>query len=281
MTQKWLITGASGGLGLAIVKQVLANGHQVVAGVRRPDVLAKLANEFSSQLQLEKLDVTDVHQIHALAQKHKDIDIIVNNAGGAVIGAMEEHTDDDIKQQLDLNLLAPIHISRAFLPQFRARKSGKIVFITSIGGRTAFAGGSLYHTAKYGLEGFAETLAQEIAEFGIQTLIIEPGSIKSNFLNNIRWTTPSEAYQGTQLAQMREYIAQAGEENISGDPTKMAAAIYELCEQSNPPLRTALGADAFAVLQSAYQNHLDALNAQADLAKSVAIDGKTGFNPNA
>ncbi|MDG2951659.1 SDR family NAD(P)-dependent oxidoreductase [Exercitatus varius] len=281
MTQKWLVTGASGGLGLALAKEVLAQGQHLVAAVRRPESLAELAAQFPAQLTVEKLDVTDIAQIYALACKHQDIDVIVNNAGGAMIGAMEEHTDADIRQQLDLNLLAPIHISRAFLPQLRAKKAGKLVFVTSIGGRTAFAGGSMYHAAKFGLEGFAEALAQEIAEFGIQTLIIEPGSIKSNFLNNIRWTEAGAAYQGTQLARMRDYITQTGEENISGDPAKMAGAIYNLCQQAQPPLRTALGIDAFSVLQSAYRNSLKALEAQEALAASVAIEGKTGFNPNA
>ncbi|URL02901.1 SDR family NAD(P)-dependent oxidoreductase [Avibacterium sp. 20-126] len=281
MTQKWLITGASGGLGLALVKTVLSQGQAVVAGVRRPERLAALAAEFPHLLTVEQLDVTKRADIDALAEKHADAAVIVNNAGGAVLGAMEEMSDADIKGQLDLNLLAPIHISRAFLPALRARKSGTLVYITSIGGRTAFAGGSMYHAAKYGLEGFAETLAQEVAEFGIKVIIIEPGSIKSEFLNNLHWTAPSEAYQGTSLAHMRDYIEKTGEDNIAGDPAKMAAAIYGLCQESNPPLRTALGVDAFDVLQKAYQAQLTHLQAQEALAVSVAIEGKTGFNPNA
>lgn len=277
--QKWLITGASGGLGLALSKHVLSAGHQLVACVRNPERLATLKQAYPTQLTVAPLDVTDLSQIHTLAEQHQDIDVLANVAGGAIIGAMEEMSDAQIHQQIQLNLLAPIHISRAFLPAMRAKKSGCLIFITSIGGRTAFAGGSMYHAAKFGLEGFAETLAQEIAEFGIRTLIIEPGSIQSDFLSNLHWTTPSEAYQQSAVAQIREYIQQTGDSNIAGDPNKMAKAIYDLSQQAEAPLRTALGVDAYQVLHQAYQSHLTALTAQQALAKSVAIEGKTGFVP--
>ncbi|MDO5289506.1 MAG: SDR family NAD(P)-dependent oxidoreductase [Pseudomonadota bacterium] len=277
MSQKWLITGASGGLGLSLAGHVLAQGHKLVATSRNPGSMSALAAQYPGQLTPEALDLNSPAAIKAFAQKHPDVDVIVNNAGGAVIGAMEEMTDADIEQQLSLNLLAPIHLTRAFLPAMRARKSGKMVYITSIGGRTAFAGGSMYHAAKFGLAGFAETLAQEVAEFGIKTIIVEPGSIKSNFLGNTRWTTKSDAYQGTAVNQLRDYIAQSGEESISGDPVLMAKTIYDLTQQNNPPLRTVLGVDAFNVLQGVYQKHLRGLEAQKDLALSVAIEGKTGF----
>lgn len=277
MTQKWLITGASGGLGLEIAKKALAAGHQVMTTSRNPTSLSELAAQYPTQLTAEKLDVTNVAEIKAFAEKHTHFDVIINNAGGAVIGAMEEMTEADIQQQLDLNLLAPIHLTRAFLPAMRAKKAGRIVYITSIGGRTAFAGGSMYHAAKFGLEGFAETLAQEVAEFGIKAIIVEPGSIKSNFLGNTRWTEKSDAYEGSAVHQLRDYIEQQGEESISGDPTLMAGVIYDLTQQAEPPLRTALGIDAFGVLQNAYQSHLKVLEAQEALAVSVAIAGKTGF----
>lgn len=276
-TQKWLITGASGGLGLEIAKKALQAGHIVVATSRNPDALAELAVQYPDQILAEKLNLTDVADIKSFAEKYGTFDVIINNAGGAVIGAMEEMTDADIDQQLALNLLAPIHLTRACLPAMRAQKSGRIVYITSIGGRTAFAGGSLYHAAKFGLEGFAETIAQEVAEFGIQAIIVEPGSIKSNFLGNTRWTEKSADYAGSAVHQLRDYIEQQGEETISGDPVLMAGVIYSLTQQANPPLRTALGIDAFGVLQTAYQNHLNALETQENLAVSVAIEGKTGF----
>jgi NAD(P)-dependent dehydrogenase (short-subunit alcohol dehydrogenase family) len=112
----------------------------------------------------------------AAAARHPDVDVVVNNAGGAVIGALEEVSEADIQQQIALNLLAPVYVTRAFLGALRAKKRGTFIHVSSVGGRAAFPGGSLYHAAKFGLEGFAEAVSQEVAEFGIKTIIIEPGS---------------------------------------------------------------------------------------------------------
>lgn len=276
---KWFITGASSGLGLALSRTVLAAGHPLVAAVRRPEALQELAAQYPQLLQIEQVDVTDPAQVQAAAARHQDAEVVVNNAGGAVIGAMEELSEADIQQQLSLNLLAPIQITRAFLPAMRARRSGTLIHISSIGGRVAFAGGALYHAAKFGLEGFAESVSQEVAEFGIKTLIIEPGSIKSDFVANIRWTHESDAYKDAAVGQLRRWIAAHGDENTSGDPQKMAEAIYQLSQQETPPLRTALGVDAFEVLHGGYTRALDTLQAQKDTAQSVALPGKTGFIP--
>lgn len=278
-TSKWLITGASGGLGLALSRTVLAAGHPLVAAVRRPEALQELAAQYPQQLRIEQVDVTDREQVQAAAARHQDAEVVVNNAGGAVIGAMEELDEADIQQQLSLNLLAPIQITRAFLPAMRARRRGTVIHISSIGGRVAFAGGALYHAAKFGLEGFAEAVSQEVAEFGIKTLIIEPGSIKSDFVANIRWTKETDAYRDAAVGHLRRWIAQHGDENTSGDPQKMAAEIYRLSQQDAPPLRTALGVDAFEVLHGGYERALSALQAQKDTAQSVALPGKTGFIP--
>ncbi|BCP53974.1 short-chain dehydrogenase/reductase [Kaistia sp. 32K] len=279
--QKYFLTGASGGLGLELARAILAKSHTVVAAVLRTDAMAELAREFGDRLVVERLDVTDPAQIRDVAARHADVDVIINNAGGAVIGAMEELSDAEVKQQLDLNLVGPINVTRAFLPALRAKKSGRIVYITSVGGRVGFASGAMYHAAKFGLEGFAEATAQEIAEFGIHTLIIEPGSMKTNFQANIRWTQETDAYRNSAVGAVRRYIEEHGEANTAGDPVKIADAIYELTQQAEPPLRTALGVDTFATLQKAYSDSLKTLEAQKALAQSVAFEGKTGFMPNA
>lgn len=279
---KYFVTGASGGLGLELAKAILADGHQLVAAVRRPDTLADLAAQYGERLVIETLDVTSPAQITEVAARHGDIDVLVNNAGGAVIGAMEELSDAEVRQQLDLNLVGPINLTRAFLPALRARGGGKIVYITSIGGRVGFAGGSMYHAAKFGLEGFAEALAQEIAEFGVQTLIIEPGSMATDFLANVRWTQQSDTYHGeTVVGGLRTYIQDMGDDGIAGDPVKIADAILHLMQMEQSPLRTALGVDTYATLEKAYADSLATLEAQKDLAQSVAIEGKTGFMPGA
>ena len=161
MSQKYFITGASGGLGIELVKTVLNAGNTVVAAVRRPEALADLAAQSGGRLIAEKLDVTQIGEIAAVAARHQDTDVLINNAGGAILGAMEELSEAQIQQQLDLNLVSPIYLTRAFLPAMRARKSGAIVYITSVGGRVSFPGGALYHAAKFGLEGFAETVAHQ------------------------------------------------------------------------------------------------------------------------
>ena len=279
MSQKYFITGASGGLGIELVKTVLNAGHTVVAAVRRPEALADLAAQSGGRLIAEKLDVTQIDTLAAVAARHPDTDVLINNAGGAILGAMEELSEAQIRQQLDLNLVSPIYLTRAFLPAMRARKSGAMVYITSVGGRVSFPGGALYHAAKFGLEGFAETVAQEVAGFGINTLIVEPGSMKTDFITNVNWTEESEAYRDSTVGQVRRYIEQYGEDNIAGDPVKIAAAIYQLTQLSEPPLRTALGVDTFATLEQAYANNVTALAAQKALAESVAFEGKTGFMP--
>jgi len=277
--EKWFITGASGGLGLALTRRVLEAGNTVVAAVRSPAALAELQQQFGSQLIVEKLDVTDYASLPEIAKKHADSDIIVNNAGGAIIGAMEEFTEQEIEHQFALNLLSPVHITRAFLPALRAKKQGRLIYITSMGGRVAFPGGAFYHSAKYGLEGFAETVAQEVAEFNIKVQIIEPGSIKTNFQANARWTTETETYKNSTVGQIRRWIIENGDENNSGDPIKMADAIYTLSQKEQPEVRTVLGADAFQILQGSYTKSLHSLESQKEISVSVAIEGKTGFIP--
>ncbi|MGF6899772.1 SDR family NAD(P)-dependent oxidoreductase [Paraburkholderia sp. GAS348] len=278
-SQKWFITGASSGLGLALTEKVLAEGHRVVAAVRRVDAMQELKQKYPALLEVESLDLTNREQVQAVVARHADVDVVANNAGGAVIGAMEEMTEAYIQQQIALNLLAPIHVTRAFLPAMRAKNSGTLLYVSSVGGRAAFPSGSMYHAAKFGLEGFAESVSQEVAEFGIKTIIIEPGSIKTGFVANIRWTQELDAYKDGIVGKLRRQIVEVGEEQASGDPVKMADAIYTVSQMQEPPLRTVLGGDAYAVLDAGYSRSLKALQAQKELAESVMFAGKAGFNP--
>jgi NAD(P)-dependent dehydrogenase (short-subunit alcohol dehydrogenase family) len=278
-SQKWFITGASSGLGLALTERVLAEGHRAVAAVRRVDAMQELKQKYPALLEVESLDLTNREQVQAVVARHADVDVVANNAGGAVIGAMEEMTEADIQQQLALNLLAPIHVTRAFLPAMRAKNSGTLLYVSSVGGRAAFPSGSMYHAAKFGLEGFAESVSQEVAEFGIKTIIVEPGSIKTGFVANIGWTQELDAYKDGIVGKLRRQIVEVGDEQASGDPVKMADAIYTVSQMQEPPLRTVLGGDAYAVLDAGYSRSLTALQAQKELAESVMFAGKAGFNP--
>lgn len=278
-SQKWFITGASGGLGLALAQKVLAQGHRVIAAVRRIEGMQTLTQAYPDLLEVEPVDVTDREQVQAVAARHPDVDVVVNNAGGAVIGAMEEMSEADIQQQIALNLLAPIHVTRALLPALRAKKQGTLIYVSSVGGRASFPSGSMYHAAKFGLEGFAESVSQEVAEFGIKTIIIEPGSIKTGFVANISWTQELADYKDGVVGKLRRQIKEVGDEQASGDPVKMAEAIYAVSQTQEPPLRTVLGGDAYAVLEAGYTRSLAALQAQKALAESVMFEGKAGFNP--
>ncbi|WP_234487614.1 SDR family NAD(P)-dependent oxidoreductase [Paraburkholderia aspalathi] len=277
--QKWFITGASGGLGLALTEKVLAQRHPVIAAVRRVEAMQALKQAHPDLLQVESVDLADHEQVRAAAARHSDVDVVVNNAGGAVIGAMEEMSEADIEQQITLNLLAPIHVTRAFLGALRARKRGTFIHVTSVGGRAAFPGGALYHAAKFGLEGFAEAVSQEIAEFGIKTIIIEPGSMRTDFVANIRWTAELDEYKDSVVGRLRRWIAENGDAYASGDPVKMADAIYTVSQMPEPPLRTVLGGDAYSVLEAGYAGSLAKLQAQKDIAESVMFEGKAGFVP--
>ena len=175
--------------------------------------------------------------------------------------------------------IGPIQVTRAFVGGLRARKHGTFIHVSSVGGRTGFPSGALYHAAKFGLEGFAEAVSQEIAEFGIKTIIVEPGSIKTGFVGNIRWPQELDAYRDSAVGKLRRWIAQEGDANASGDPVKMADAIYTVNQMAEPPLRTVLGADAYAVLEAGYSRSLEALKAQKALAESVMFEGKSGFMP--
>jgi len=278
-SQKWFITGASGGLGFALTEKVLAQGHPVVAAVRRPEAMQALKEAWPNLLEVENVNLLSREQVQAAAARHPGVDVVVNNAGGAVVGAMEEMSEADVEQQIALNLLAPIHVTRAFLGAFRARRHGMLIHITSVGGRATFPGGALYHAAKFGLEGFAEAVSQEVAEFGIKTIIVEPGSMKTDFVANIRWTKETEDYRDSGVGKLRRWIEESGDANASGDPVKMADAIYAISQMPEPPLRTALGGDAYAVLDSAYAESLAKLRAQKDMASSVMFEGKAGFVP--
>lgn len=279
-SQKWFITGASGGLGLALAEKVLSAGHRVIGAVRRVEALQALKEQYPAQLEVERVDVTRPDEVRAVAARHPDVDVVVNNAGGAVLGAMEEMTEADIEQQIALNLLAPIHVTRAFLGALRARKGGAFIHVSSMGGRVAYGGGSLYHAAKFGLEGFAEAVSQEVADFGIKTIVIEPGSIKTSFMANIHWTQERDEYKDGAVGKLRRWIEENGESQVSGDPAKMADAIYTISQMAQPPLRTVLGADAYAALEAGYTRSLAELQVQQDLAASVMFAGKTGFTPD-
>lgn len=200
------------------------------------------------------------------------IDIVVNNAGQGLIGATEEMTDNEVDHQIALLLLAPIQITRAFIAPFRMRGAGHFIQISSVGGQVAYPVSSPYHAAKFGLEGFTEAVAQELREFGIHCTIVEPGSTRTNFGSNLHYTTSLDVYKNSAVGKMRAWIENADDSVFTGDPEKLARAIFGTTRMASPPLRLALGEDAYDQIHAALTDRLTKLEAQESIARSIAYE---------
>ncbi|MEV6196604.1 oxidoreductase [Streptomyces sp. NPDC051920] len=274
MTQTWLITGASQGLGRALAIEALQAGHRVVATSRNPETLADLEAEYPQHLAAVALDVTapsEAREVMAAAVKRfGGVDVVVNNAGYATSASIEDFPEDEFRAQIEANLYGVINVTRAALPVLREQRSGTIVQISSIGGRVGGTPGlGAYQTAKFGVEGFSEVLANEVAPFGIDVIIVEPGGIRTG------WTagaaTPSSPvtpdYQDTVGAMLRRRADYDG--NEPGDPVKMARAVIAAVAAERPPRRLLLGSDALDIALEAEERRLAEARAWSEVSRSV------------
>lgn len=269
----WFVTGASGGLGRSIVEYALEHGDVVTATVRRAAALDDLRERFGDRLEVEVLDLAppaEVDDLIARVVARRGVDVVVNNAGYALVGALEEMTAAQIRDQLEVLLVAPILITRAFLAPMRARGGGRIIQISSLGGQAAIATHSCYHAGKWGLEGFTESVAQEVADFGIRLTLVEPGGTRTDFLSGMQFTEASPAYRDTGVDRIRRSLRTTTPDALATDPRRVAAVIYDITRQDDPPLRIPLGADAYAGVHDALAGRLTALEAREDVAHSVA-----------
>jgi NAD(P)-dependent dehydrogenase (short-subunit alcohol dehydrogenase family) len=274
MSKSWFITGVSGGIGRHLAELALSEGDSVFGTTRRPDALRDLAKTYGNRLAVEQLDVTlvdDVRNVTSRALARGRIEIVVNNAGGGIIGATEEMTDDQVQNQIALNLLAPIHVTRAFLKPMREQGGGRIIQISSIGGQVAFPVSSAYHAAKWGLEGFTEAVSQEVAEFGIHFTLVEPGAVRTGFQSNLQWTTETPPYKDSAVGKMRQWLKDAGDTVSNGDPAKLARAIFDTTRAAQPPLRLALGSDAYDMMHAAWRDRIAKLESQEAIARSIGF----------
>lgn len=275
--RRWFVTGASGGIGRSVVEQVLSLGDRVVAVVRRPDALADLQDKYGDALQVELLDLRDLAAIDGVVERattHGPVDVVVNSAGHLVVGALEEHTDDQINDQLTTMLHAPLLISRAFVPVLRQNGGGRIVQISSVSAQTALDGATVYNAAKWGVEGFTEALAREVAQFGIHCTLIEPSMVRTGFGRAIQFAMELPQYATGPVADMRE-LSRRGDEIYTGDPAKVAARIVEVSKMSAPPLRLALGMRAFEKIANGLESRVENLNEFEKITRSIAFDGAT------
>ncbi len=254
MTKVWFITGSSRGLGRNLTEAVLENGDKVVATARNTTQLNDLVQKYPDQIFPVKLDVTNREEIYqsvtdAIAHFGR-IDVLVNNAGFGIIGAAEAFTDEQFRSQLDTNLYAPIEITRAVLPHMRKQRSGRILQISSVGGRVGNAGLTMYQAAKFGLGGFSEALAKEVSPLGIFVTCVEPGGFRTDWASaSMSYAPKVEGYETT-VDQRADFFA-SGNFVPMGDPDKAAKVMIELTEIPTPPVHLILGSEAIGILKLA------------------------------
>ncbi|GAB2544422.1 oxidoreductase [Spirosoma aerophilum] len=280
MKRVWFITGSSRGLGRTLTEAVLANGDQVAATARNPETLVDLVNRYPEQLYPLTLDVTQKDQIQQAVSDaithFGRIDVLVNNAGFGIIGAAEAFTDEQVRSQLETNLYAPIDVTRAVLPHMRQQRSGRILQISSVGGRVGNAGLTIYQAAKFGLGGFSEALAKEVAPLGIYVTSVEPGGFRTDWAgDSMSYAQRVEGYETT-VDQRADFI-KAGTYIPVGDPLKAARVMVELVNHPEPPIHLVLGSEAIGLLQQADKARQAELDKWMRVSVSTDHDESTNF----
>ncbi|PKU24872.1 short-chain dehydrogenase/reductase [Telmatospirillum siberiense] len=274
MSQRtWFITGVSSGFGRQLTDQLLARGDHVVGTVRDVGKVADLIERFPEAFHAELLDVTDTAAIRAVVERSfarlGRIDVIISNAGYGLFGAAEELTDKQVEHMIATNLVGSIQLVRSVLPHLRAQGGGRIIQISTYGGQVAFPGNSMYHATKWGIEGFVESVAQEVASFGIGVTIVEPGGARTEF-----------RYGSAQVAKLMPVYADTPAHSFlrmldpknglaPGDPARMAARIIESVDVEPAPLRMVLGSQALESTLATLRKRIADFETQTELAAST------------
>ena len=277
MSKVWLITGASRGLGRAFTQEALEAGHRVVATARNQERLAEVASKFGESVRAVPLDVTNEAQarsaVEAAIEAFGRIDVLVNNAGYGNVSSVEDTSLADFRAQLEANLFGVIIMTKAVLPHFRERASGHIIQISSIGGRVGPVGRAAYAAAKFGVEGFSESLAKEVAPLGIKVTIVEPGGFRTDFAgSSTELREGRKEYDATVGAAVRFQRNYDGKQ--PGDPVKAAAAVLQIAALPDPPLRLLLGSDAYSAAEKQTHQILASDRHWKDL--SLSTDYRSG-----
>ncbi|MFF8268875.1 oxidoreductase [Streptomyces sp. NPDC016562] len=245
----WFVTGASRGLGAEITREALERGHRVIATARDVSAVERAHPDHREGLLALKADVTVPEQLEAAVEaglaRFGRIDVVVNNAGYGLVGAVEEVSDQAARDLFDVNVFGVLNTLRATLPTLRAQRSGHVVNIGSVGGFATAPGVGVYGASKFALEGISEALHGELAPLGVHVTIVEPGGFRTDFLHrsSIRVEPASIADYTAGAGPVREALA-ANDGRQPGDPAKAAKAVVDLTEAAQPPLRLQLGADA-------------------------------------
>ncbi len=273
----WLITGSSTGFGRSLTEAVLKKGDSVIATARKPKQLDDLVAKYPGTAKAVRLDVTNPQEVHDAVDAAIDafgrIDVLVNNAGYGTVGVIEEVSDEAIRRQFDTNVFGALEMMRTVLPIMRQQRSGHILNVSSVGGFASFRATGIYCATKFALEALSEALAKEVATLGIKVTIIEPGAFRTDF-NGRSLSAPEQL--------MEDYAPISGSflkwlEDVDGkqpgDPDKAAAAMIQVVESDNPPLRLALGADAVAAIEEKLKSVKAELDAWKEVSVNTAFDG--------
>ena len=279
MEKVWFITGSARGLGRDLTIAVLAGGDKVAATARNTKQLDDLDAQYPGRLYPIQLDVTNYNEVHnavrnAVAHFGR-IDVLVNNAGFGIVGAAEAYTNEQVRSQLETNLYAPIEITRAVLPYMRKQGSGRILQVSSIGGRVGNAGVTIYQAAKFGLSGFSEALAEEVRDLGIYVTSVEPGGFRTDWAGDSM--TYAEPIEGYTKVNQRERFFKSGTFIPVGDPAKAATVMVNLANHPKPPVHLVLGSEAYGMLQNADTVRKAEMEAWKEVTVSTDHDESENF----
>ena len=269
----WFVTGASRGLGRAFAEAALAAGDAVVATARTPDSLDDLVAAHPDRALALALDVTDreaVHEVVARARAFRGrLDVLVNNAGYGLAGGVEEATEQEVREQFEVNVFGALWCTQAVLPVMREQRAGHIFQISSIGGVAGFLNTGIYHASKWALEGFSESLAQEVAPFGVRVTIVEPGPFRTDWNgNSMQRTTPLPAYDDV-LSARRDAMSGSQAFTQAGDPARAAQALLQVLDHEKPPRRLLLGVLAADLAPTLYAQRLAEWSSWDAVARSA------------
>jgi NAD(P)-dependent dehydrogenase (short-subunit alcohol dehydrogenase family) len=275
MSAVFFVTGSSRGLGRHIVEQAVAAGHRVVATARDPRALDELASRHGKRLHLEQLDVTDPAAAeravaNGLAAFGR-IDVVVNNAGQGDRVSLEDTTIEAFRRQIETNFLGTVYVTKAAVPIMRQQGGGRIIQISSLGGRIGSPGVTAYQSAKWAVGGFSEALAAEVAPLGIKITVLEPGGMRTDWAGASMTTPPiSDPYQATVGASAR--AMQGFEHTANSDPAKVARLVLTVAELDDPPLRLLAGTDAYEYGRAAWRARIQTDATWERLSRSTDHD---------
>ncbi|AWW41492.1 MULTISPECIES: oxidoreductase [Streptomyces] len=273
----WFITGAARGFGRELTRQVLERGDKVVATARNPRTVQEEFSGYGDRLLAPALDVTDEAQARAAVDAAVDafgtIDVLVNNAGRGVLGAVEETSDAAFRSVYDTNVFGLANVTRAVLPVMRRQRSGHILNLSSIGGFRAAPGFGVYCSTKFAVEGLSEAMHDELAPLGIKVTVVEPGYFRTDFLDATSLHTEGQVIEdyATTAGAVRDAVPGLNHDQ-PGDPVKGAAAMIALADAENPPLRAQLGSDCAAAMDEKIAHLRKEADTWRDLALSTDHD---------